>query len=932
MQPLQASQTLYNALLTVKQKNLEGWIISRIMLEPAHASLSTKEIRKLAGQRLASLLKEMVTVRESFAKVKEHIRPLGCITKPFLYLIFVLEEKINLLLLNYPEDKEEIEAKWHEFRSHMAALRYEEGSELSQEMLATLHYVIQKLEALDPLQAEELKQILKIFDRFLSNPNLFDIEFGNIYDSKQNFNPGISYKLEVSVKHLEEIYEKLVFQIQKDADWVIDTAIDKLGSISLPWLRGIYINESRTTIEALVNFKREFLPQLQFVLLKDITDISKVMPLLIKLKRTLKHFTKSEARFGGLVPYQNIKEVENLYYFMREELVAERITQVTDLDSLTLKKYIKDSLIDPNLKFNFGDVLSTYSYFRAHNEAHMLFDTFLDSTFNTLYGVARALHTWYEFKSKKKEFREEILPGLYQTGNAQAEKQKQAEVKEDLDALWAYIEGSKSTKAKGKNKPQPSKRTEKKPASSPQKAKPPQPISKQTTGSLSSVKRGPKTNQASQTSLVSPPLFAEEMKFSQLLGQLVVSLKQPNKHFVRIAARQAKMHLDDLLVILRDHPHVDKPALALMQLKAGYYAIEQGLRTQRLLHHEDQNEACSLHDLKVLTEGIDIACTEESTFILKRLHLGNNWIYSTHDQLNSWQRYSKNSQFIPPLLLELRDLFDPSKTVQVLPSIKHYSDTVLKVVRGLPLPELEIKEYVGNLRIPSKNQEISLQIKSKMSLKTLRTLNNKLDCFLENLHLPPSHPVSSMINQAKQDIEVLTCVFEILNRPLPLNALSFYMREACFWQNALMERVMHAIYTLQRGIETSSHQLDTLYEAIQWSVPYTEKEKLLFTSLFRFAHNFSRYPFEKPSVSPLHDMILKAELLRELPNLLDMKEGFSISSKDNKLLQTDLNFTQVSIEGMDPEQMLAQLSNTWNQVATVLEKRLIPELERFISH
>lgn len=930
MQPLQASNALYNALFKVKQKNLEGWMISRLMTEPANSSLSKQEILKLANKSFDNLLHEMVNVRTSFAKLKEYIRPLGCITKPYLYLLFILEEKINLLLLNYPEDKREIEAKWNKFRSNIATLRYEEESPLFQSILSTLVYVIIKLEALDPVQAKELRHILSLFNCFFSNPNLFDVEFGNIYDDKQAFNPEKTYKLEVSVTHLEEIYEKLVFQIQKDADWVIDSAIQKLSRVIFPHVRGIYINGSLITIRELEKFKIEFLPQLQFVLLRDITDISKVMPLLIKLKRMVKYLAKNQAMEGGLVPYQNIKQVENLYHFMNRELEAGKITDDFDFDVATFKKYIHEDLIDPNLRFNCNDVASTYLYFKAHNEVNILFDTFLDGTFNTLYGVARALHTWYEFKSKRKEFRTEILPGLYQA-NVQADKQKQAQVEEDLDALLADIEGPKSTK--GKNKPQPPRNTKKgkKPAPLPKKAELKPPTPKQALGSLHIAKKAATAKQASKTSLVSPGLFAEEMEFSQSLGQLIISMKQSNKHFARIAARQAKMHLDDLLIILRDHPTVEKPPLALMQLKAGYYAIEQWLRTQKLLHSEDQNEACALHDLKALVDGLTITFTKESDFILKQLHLGNQWIYSTHAQLGSWKRYSKNPQFIPTLLLELLDLFDPAKTAKTLPSIKHYSDATLKFVKDLPMPELEIKDYVGNLKVPSKNQDVSLQIKSKMSLKAFNRLNSLLDHTLANLYLPSSHPVTSMINQAKQDIQVLTYVFEALNRPLPLNELSLHIREACFWQNALMERVMHAIYTLQKGIETSGHQLDILYEAIKWSSPFTNKEQELFTSLFCFAHNFSRYPFEKPPTSPLHNIILKAELLRELPNLLDIKEGFIISSKDNKTLQTDLNFIQVSIEGVDPEQMLIQLSGAWDQVTAVLEKRLIPELATFIS-
>lgn len=932
MQPLKASNAFYNAFFKVKQKNLEGWMVSRLMLEPANSCLSVQNLRKLANKSFVKLLHEMANVRTSFTEVKEHIRPLGCITKPYLYLIFILEEKINLLLLNYPEDKSEIEAKWNEFRSNIATLRYEEGSKPLEDILSTLDYVIKKLKALDPVQAEELQHILALFHRFLSNPNLFDVEFGNIYDGKQVFNPETTYKLEVSVAHLEEIYEKLVFQIQKDTDWVIDIAIQKLSCVIFPNIRGIYINASLITIRELEKFKTEFLPQLQFILLRDITDISKVMPLLIKLKQKVKYLAKNQAMDGGLVPYRNIKQIENLHHFVEGELQAEKITLDFDFDVATFKEYIREDLVDPNLRFNCNDVTSTYLYFKAHNEVNMLFDTFLDGTFNTLYGVARALHTWYEFKSKKKEFRTEILPGLYQTGNVQADKQKQAQVEEDLDALLADIEGPKSTK--GKNKPQPPRNVKKgkKPAPSPKKAELKQPNPKQAPGSLNNAKKAATAKQASKTSLVSPGLFAEEIEFSQSLGQLIISMKQSNKHFARIAARQAKMHLDDLLIILRDHPTVEKPPLALMQLKAGYYAIEQWLRTQKLLHSEDQNEAYALHDLKAFVDGLDISFTKESDFILNQLHLGNQWIYSTHDQLGSWKRYSKNPQFIPTLLLELRDLFDPAKTAKTLPSVKHYSDAALKFARGLPMPELEIKDYIGNLKVPSKNQDVSLQIKPKMSLKALNRLNSMLDRTLTNLYLPPSHPVTSMINQAKQDIQVLTHVFEALNRPLPLTALSLHIREACFWQNALIERVMHAVYTLQKGIETNGHQLDILYEAIKWSSPFTSKEEKLFTSLFLFAHNFSRYPFEKPSISPLHDMILKAELLRELPNLLDRKDGFIISSRDNKTLQTDLNFIQVSIEGMDPEQMLTQLSDTWNQVAAVLEKRLIPELATFISH
>jgi hypothetical protein len=199
----------------------------------------------------------------------------------------------------------------------------------------------------------------------------------------------------------------------------------------------------------------------------------------------------------------------------------------------------------------------------------------------------------------------------------------------------------------------------------------------------------------------------------------------------------------------------------------------------------------------------------------------------------------------------------------------------------------------------------------KEALKSLHLL-------LEKSALELDHPKNIALEQAKYHFYLLAqCCLAFEQAPIDTFSLSFYLRKGIFSLNRAVEELLCVAYIGKFGheyTEASEHQLDTLYGLIE-DHPNSIDLKLLGTT-FKKANFISRYPFEYlESVSPLHDLILQAEWLKEHPELA---EGFKTVDR-----VSPFNFIPVNLEGLQPHAILAKWGEVLRQTMTFVNGTVI---------
>lgn len=885
---------------------------------------------------------EFKTLNCDFAqKFKGRIKPYERSDNFFYFFLSMLQEKLNLLKAHC-NTHSNLFARWTTFLSGLAYMRYQRCEDITSETTQFIQDLTTELHQIDPnlLDEEESKKLNDLWQHISVAPDLLEIKVQTIC-SKSNSPIKDLHIIKLDLRSFLVAARDNIQFICSNIHWVTEEIINLLSPIQ----GGVDLtNQCPKMLREIKKFKGNIIPQL------------------LRLQANHRHITRCLEDYNKLDEYffdvfKNPDGNRNPCFGNYAENVRnfEATLVNIDFDRILFGRtedyqYSLDIASDTSSAIcTLKRVEANYATLKYHLEAlyikqkcHILLDTYIIMPWSDLKKNLEIIKDWKEDHEHKLNYQRHLKmldhKQLMFTPSFSCPIVPPAE-EQSVDDILAFIgvPNSNTTTQSTKKKPsKPSKprgrsqadlngrdKAVTKQAERPGKHKKTT-LTKQTRHSTKSLQAASTTTSTNKTLQTNNSALLEITKAESAangLYSLLLSIDTSySNHDVRTSLRQAYMHLQDHIMAasaLYDSQatHANSLANMVVIISSAYYFMEQALRSQRQQPATDGD--LMFHDLKQWFRHIG-SPSQLPANAVSELSLGNFWTAYPFEQINLWNdlaaRYDKK---MPQPLKLLAEALESDNYTKAIPNLKEYFKDTLSFASAFvtQYPVEQVQSFQANATFNGENN---------FPIKLIDSVIKRCEMLIEALVKTSDHPVIYKIQQAHYNLILLKNACTILSVDVTANSLSVWLRHAIHWQHASMENLLQSLLLIQTGQHSNMHYLDQLYKDIPWSSGSNQAEIDFLHDHWNNVQQFWRYPFEGDSIlSPLHELILQAEFLKET-------DGFKMQSKASHV-STTLNYIAVPHKTLDGPVLLKKLANCMNDATSFLADRLLGELEMVMN-
>lgn len=888
------------------------------------------EIEQAVANQMELIKKNFHLIKSNFFNVFESmLKPSDYTLVLFQFFLNFIENKVHLYKTNSPEDKD-FEAKWNDFRREIAYSRYDRDEKLYLRVQTFLNYLNQQLKNIDQFAAltKQEEAIWEMWKQIFATPDVLDFRVAELADKvnrtlqKNNANRTVTYlnSVYISPIQLRCGSDRIIKRMSDDLPWLFDEIKKILTPYTLIKQDKIF-NNSNELLNLVKKNQKYFSVGLEHFYFENICQINNVeFEKSNKLYQLMLEFggNRSEPTnnfndgFGNIsdhikiceIMYEYIETIEKVkknypddHQYNLNHYLNRGIGYVKILDNFGITKHVKEMVTLAQFKTNIECL-------RAAQKCHILVDAYLSAPLENLMSINTAFIIW----------------GMQGTNFDYLKRYDQKD--KSAEDLAREIEGTSSEKGKkGRKKPQPRQKREipalvkkepparviPKPSPQPSCPLPLIPLTKLPTKSVQISSSG-------------------TVELSCSLRNLMRSKDNPFilHEYPRAALRQALMYADDLQVIQRNLNNKKGFGITVEVISASYYQMEQMLRYFILTHQTpfDSTFTCDKHNLKALLKQLPDNVLDDLS-VPATLYLGNFWVSYPFEQHASWKDLFQNlGREMPKPLCELYSAATNLYQMSPLQSLQGYANKTVSFSKKLAdkyfnSPGLSVKILDQEILIFENNPQFNLE-------RVGRCIQC-CDKALEQLSSRPHHPAINILKQASYAFKILSEIQDKINTgPLGSDELSYLVRGTIYWQNHILESLLRAILQIQSRSDIAEHDLAQGYQEIKWKQGGNLRTLSMFQKAWAGMNKFSRYPFEvSQAINETHQLILKAELLRERP---EFGVGF-LEVTQEKCFASPMNFIEVAPVGLKAEEILKELSVLCEGAFVFIEEQALPQIE-----
>lgn len=795
----------------------------------------------------------------------------------FDFFIYRIESSAKKVLLHLRGDPS-FEKKWRKFLMQIAILRYESsGLENSKktEVLITkiVAYIKQRFGDLG-LTGEVIDE--KLLKLMISYPNGMDSHLFHYLVKGEKIQNGLQYRYHLTI---ENLLESIAF-------------FYKRMSGNLRELRGAFYFKVPGLVTVLEDAK---CPSVLFILnpFEYLDELSRLKKAVGKCYRLTSMKCKEIFR-----AVQDFKELS--LYFDQNQSRSWRKAEYSffgsnydkiDKAKQALKLIEQGGISEEEFKKKFGEgypfqweeVNLILIFYEECEKFHRMFDTYVATLFYTLDSQLFGFLDWYK-KNKRR-------PNLQSLINRSLSAH--TETLEDIDELVKRIGGKKRViRTKKKNAPS---------------HRPSREIPKEPTQALDSV-------QIFLSNHLEIPPQPVVKKIVPLLSQLVASQKDLQQ---KIALRDALVHWDDLTVIVNELQQKKTPSVggAFSFVRSSYYLLERVLVHAWISQQEGRQEEIfkAGHNLKrmLIKLGQSEKCTDP---LIEDLYMAGFWSRRPFQEMTLWEDYKATSlDFVraPKMLTALNErLKNPSKNIPEL--------SKKQLLEKYEAVKAFVKSFLGEVLMDDQSK---FEERVTLSLSPLQiALAKRPQALFRKL---------SQVQEGADELREADLFYKLLlgsvkafsQKEMDPISVALRVRQVSFYLTAFIESLLQSLSSVKQGEArdrwSSSHDLQKLYHE---TFKKTTQEGEMLLAKLKDNHQANRYLFQKPPETPLHHIMMAAELLKENP---DLAQGFKLVGN-----KTVLNFHPVSKAYLDPKNISKELQRILSEAIEFADKELLPELTR----
>ena len=853
---------------------------------------------------------------EHFRKNIEHFstkfKSLDCFQPSEYYLklhnivIYKIQKIVNLYLLNSPKSIK-FEESWNKFRSTYAQLRYNNSPQLINHLREYHQFLIDEIKQNSPSPefSESLEKEWKFLEKIVQTDiDLLEVPLATL--------KGFSDLMNISIEHLFETQQRLFTTCLQTFPWVLALVEEKLRPFaSLPQNSGT--NFSQALLKKISAFKNNLLPKFIYLNFdKETTYSCQTENYINQLQEDSLTWLSSKVPSPwsikdepekGLTIIRNVNEAPPCF--------KERESILTPLKKVLKEKEDLKALVDQNISLsedeedglpfinetNISNLKQAIAFFEVIQECHVLLDSYLIGFLNPFTDVCSSI-----FNSLKKLKKGESFKKIIDTNKKLIASQTRLQNQSVSDVLKFIGEepSQKTPKRRSRNK------RKKKVPQSVQKIEPPKEIKK--SPSIASKKTEKKD------------LGSKKIPFIHLVEpSLAHHVINTNPRIPKHTAKQAHMYWQDMLAAQNALARATDPAskrfYLILSLHSAYFYLEQILQHQQSLINPglDPRYLDGGHNLVRLLRDSNLNLATGEVDLINELFLANFWVRNPYEQ---WEKREAEQVQIPTTLRDAKAIYEND------PSTGSLQSTINKIKNYVN----RITEFSGHIPF-LKIQKTSTPITPSPEISFPGvTLENKLiiEIAAKCHEIFPSIPtvLKAKFKQVIQHLEIIKGIHLELQKEISPELFSLLIRSLLFWENTLLEGIVHSLYALNKGDLTNSHKISFLCQEINWKQE-SDSKYLKFLLSFPDLHNISRYPFSVEDEHEFRDLILQAELFRECPTLGLKENPFQLQGEN----KTPLNYLKVSRQDFKPAEMGIKLSHTSNMIMETIQKLLLPEIQ-----
>lgn len=886
-----------------------------------------QEISRLSKIEFKKMSKELERLGDKLRhKLEGKIRPTWLPLNLHHLIYELISNKVDQLMIRVPE-KVEISKRFNSFKGDFAEARAESAEQLTKTILEFINYVEDELKLIGEFDDDSLidrSTVENLWRDVISNDFAMDINLAYLLGTKRFTWESQPIAIDVPILHVKEAYDLCLEKMRRELRWFIDKTEGDLRPFIGMKAHPLF-NPSKKLMGS-IDVMRLLLSRVDTLFGENLEELLKKLEMAKKLLCQFRMRFADSEDYAKYPSFVDLPDMTKYLSIICDDAIKNNKEQNC---TVSLKDYQnKDLLVDGELTtVSFGEnvplddwsieeLKKLIEFGKVRERWPEYGDAYINSVITALLlgKIIPTLENWAKNKTESeiKKLFEPKLP-IKPTPQKQQEPQKQ-------DPLFS----NKGKKTKPKSSPPPKRKPR---------------ISEEEKVDLDVPSKESTIPESKKIQQQSPSSISKELKIeaSQSLSSedvaIILNLIDmfEAKEISKVSTQAAKsfrhffMYMVDMLIIQNRLSDIDEALGASLKVGSSYHVLEQLLRYLKFSEDKEitWDSVYTQHNLQGLY--LQLASKDSKIpEIVKQLRLGTYWNHSTFSQASKLMDLFPNRK-LPTVLTHLLTLAqkpNSDKVQEAKIELSKLGQQTLDVSKTC-LPLIFEKSKTMLLRSWETITLPGLDLKEQISIHTLNSLKEGIAEMEKRLSVPLSHPIRDRFKQLQKDILILSATIEILNKPMPSDELSLFVRTAVYWQNRMMENLLKAITEQKTGVGSNDaqHDLVVLFKDI-WKKDTDSKELKFLESHYPMLNNLSRYPFEpETGKGEIHEAILHAERLRLHP---EIEKGFEV--KGNRLNPIVLSSDNGNYAGI-----MKTLAAFLGESSVLMEKLLYPELKRVVK-
>lgn len=807
------------------------------------------------------------------------------------FLNRLIDEKVKLILNIDFENRDKINLRYNAYREKISLLRYESNGNMADEIISLIDEIENWLKDLG-IKSKELvmnREVLDLSKNVLVDYALVEAHLDMFLNKKIDFMQGeFEYKMKVS--EIKSIVVEFLSSIRANASSVFSMILFELKkyekSTNVAFSKEV--KKRSSDIKKMVSLLNKMIG---FIDLKSTEDVIINIDRIDKvLEDIYQVFQGGGVCFGGATTFGNNTNALAVFKSILEDMKLSGNDLKDESIKYDLDKYRMRTGEVKLFKMKMGEwSFKEFSEFVEYQSRYYVWHTMADTS------ICRML----------RELRKPYLPALKEW----SQKNK------DYKKLCSIIDQAPSISFNPGYKPKT--------------------IDEQVAFVMGTEPKrgGPspkriigKTEQLQQQQVKSVPLSKPRWAshtirdITKMLGskELVIS------EVSRAALGNARIHLEDLSVVrgwLEDLDPIkfSTPSyLANQSARSTFYVLEQLLRYLILEKYQDVNvNSLGHHNLKRLFEKLHPKVSEHPK-IFEQVSQAYVWTCYTFIQENGWKGIDEKK--MPELLKMIVGLFEDPQFLKM--------DTLKQILEGYSDQALVFLN--DSLKVETTTEKTDIIKKEPVIFKSSKKIDWKKFIHLAEECLKLEEALSSFadyvlrIMEVRKEIDSILCSLKKLRGSITSDDLPVLVKSTLYAQYMIFKGLLEVTSNQTTGLSIFEqhirpHDLGSMYQSLGLTGELAESTLSFINKQFNQFNKIGRYPLQvKELMSPLHELILQAEMLRENPKL----------KVDQEMVKTVLIPIEVSSEGLNHQSIIDRLTKHLDETMQIIEKQFLSQFQK----